>query len=128
MSGPAMKALHRIDGYLPIQDHGLVGDGATAALIGRDGRVVWLCVPRFDSSPLFCSLLDSQRGGHFTIAPEGLQESRQFYESDTPVLITEMKSAKGFVRVTDFCPLVPGTDLSKTSRRRDGNSFDASPY
>lgn len=113
MSGPAMKAFRRVDGYLPIQDHGLVGDGATAALIGRDGGVVWLCVPRFDSSPLFCSLLDSQRGGHFTVAPEGLQESRQFYESDTAVLVTEMKSPGGLVRVTDFCPLVAGIDLSE---------------
>lgn len=49
MSAPVMKNLHRVDSYLPIEDHGLVGDGATATLIGRDGSVAWLCVPRFDS-------------------------------------------------------------------------------
>ncbi|ODT46497.1 MAG: glycoside hydrolase family 15 [Nitrospira sp. SCN 59-13] len=113
MPSPTMKALHRVEGYLPIRDHGLIGDGATAALIGRDGRVVWLCVPRFDSAPLFCSLLDSQRGGHFTVTPEGLQESCQFYESETPVLVTEMTCAGGRLRLTDFCPLGAGSDLSE---------------
>jgi len=61
----------RVDGYLPLEDHGLVGDGSTAALIARDGAVVWLCAPRFDSPPLLCSLLDTSRGGHFRIALEG---------------------------------------------------------
>ncbi len=49
--------LRRVDGYLPIEDHGLVGDGTTAALVGRDGTVSWLCVPRFDGRPLFCGIL-----------------------------------------------------------------------
>src|SRR5690349_8070023 len=113
---PVMKALDRFDGYLPIEDHGLIGDGATAALVGRDGRIVWLCLPRFDSPPLFCSLLDAGRGGHFAITPEGLQESRQFYEPDSPVLVTEMKSAGGLTRLTDFCPLRVGSDLTDDLR------------
>lgn len=71
MSDSALKHLHRVGRYLPIEDHGLVGDGATAALIGRDGSVSWLCVPRFDSPPLFSRLLDSKQGGHLTGAPEG---------------------------------------------------------
>lgn len=106
------KSLKRIDGYLPIEDHGLIGDGATAALVGRDGGLSWLCVPRFDSPPLFCSLLDAARGGDFTVRPEGLLESRQFYEPDTAVLVTEMRSQSGVLRVTDFCPLVCGANLS----------------
>ena len=58
MHQPSMKPLIRTGGYLPIEDHGLIGDGATAALIGRDGGIAWLCAPRFDSPPLFCSILD----------------------------------------------------------------------
>ncbi|MEP7151280.1 MAG: glycoside hydrolase family 15 protein [Nitrospira sp.] len=113
MTQPVLKELRRIDGYLPIEDYGLVGDGATAALIGRDGSLAWLCVPRFDSPPLFCNLLDMARGGHFTIAPDQVLESRQFYEHDTAVLVTEMRSPTGLLQVTDFCPLVSGADLSE---------------
>jgi GH15 family glucan-1,4-alpha-glucosidase len=108
-----MKTLHRIDGYLPIEDYGLIGDGATAALIGRDGALAWLCLPRFDSPPLFCSLLDGTHGGHFIVAPARVLESRQFYEPDTAVLVTEMRSSTGLLRVTDLCPLVAGAGLSE---------------
>lgn len=107
-----LRTITRIDGYLPIADHGLIGDGMTAALVGRDGAVVWLCVPRFDSPPLFCRLLDAQRGGAFTIAPEDLTESGQRYEEDTGVLITEMRGARGAVRVTDTLALRRGADLN----------------
>jgi GH15 family glucan-1,4-alpha-glucosidase len=112
MKEAVMKPLHHIDGYLPIDDHGLIGDGATAALIGRDGRVAWLCLPRFDSLPIFCSLLDAARGGHFKVAPDRVEESCQYYEPDTAILVTEMKNAEGTVRLTDFCPLIGGADLS----------------
>jgi len=113
MSGPIWKALNRIDGYLPIEDYGLVGDGATAALIGRDGNVAWLCLPRFDSAPLFCGVLDKTRGGTFLIAPDNLLEARQFYEPDSAILVTEMRNAEGSLRLTDCCPLVSGVDLSE---------------
>jgi GH15 family glucan-1,4-alpha-glucosidase len=96
--------VERTHGYLPIQDHGLIGDGATAALVGRDGAISWLCVPRFDSPPLFCAILDPERGGRFTVAPEGLLESAQRYEEDTGVLVTEMQTVSGSVRVTDATP------------------------
>ena len=105
--------IRRFDGYLPIEDHGLIGDGTTAALVGRDGAVSWMCVPRFDSPPLFCAILDAKRGGAFTVAPEGLTESRQFYETDTGVLVTEMRSAGGLVRVSDALTLRSGADLSE---------------
>jgi GH15 family glucan-1,4-alpha-glucosidase len=91
----SMLPVEMTDGYLPIHDHGLIGDGATAALVGRDGRISWMCVPRFDSAPLFCSILDPDRGGRFTVAPEGLIESAQRYEKDTGVLVTEMRSDSG---------------------------------
>ncbi len=98
---------------MPIEDHGLIGDGATAALVGRDGAISWLCAPRFDSPPLFCRLLDAKRGGAFTIAPEDLIESRQYYEPDTAVLVTEMRSRAGLVRVTDALTLRQGADLTE---------------
>jgi alpha,alpha-trehalase len=113
MRQSVLKTLKRIDGYLPIEDYGLVGDGATAVLIGRDGGVAWLCLPRFDSSPLFCGLLDHARGGAFSIAPEGLRESRQYYEPDSAALVTEMQSSTGRLRLTDCCPLISGADLSE---------------
>ncbi len=113
MTQTVLKQLRRIDGYLPIEDYGLVGDGATAALIGRDGSLAWLCLPRFDSPPLFCSLLDGTHGGHFTVAPTSVLESRQFYEPDTALLVTEMRTSTGLLRVTDLCPLVAGADLSE---------------
>lgn len=105
--------LQRIDGYLPIEHHGLIGDGTTAALVGRDGSIPWLCIPRFDSSALFCGILDSERGGAFTISPEGITGSRQYYVPDSGVLVTEMKSPSGTVRVTDALTLRAGADLSE---------------
>ena len=113
MNKAVMKTLDPIGGHLPIEDHGLIGEGKTAALIRRDGRIAWLCVPRFDSPPLFCSLLDAVRGGHFTVTPDHIQESRQYYEPDTAVLVTEMKNPQGVVRLVDFCPLIAGADLSE---------------
>lgn len=113
MSEPMLKPIRKIDGYLPIEDHGLVGDGATAALIGRDGSVAWLCLPRFDSPPLFCSLLDASRGGRFQIVPDNLREAAQAYEPDSAVLITDMECATGRLRLRDLCPLLSGADLSE---------------
>lgn len=100
-------------GYLPIADHGLIGDGTTAALVGRDGAISWLCAPRFDSPPLFCGLLDVRRGGAFTIAPEGITAARHYYLRDTGVLVTEMRGPRGLVRVTDALTLRTGADLNE---------------
>ena len=97
---PSFRPVRRRDGYLALEDMGLIGDGATSALVGLDGSVTWLCLPRFDSEPLFCSLLDSARGGCFTVAPDEVVEARQRYEPDTAVLITELRSPTGVVAVT----------------------------
>lgn len=105
--------LQRADGYLPIEDHGLIGNGATSALIGRDGTVSWLCVPRFDSPPLFCGLLDHQRGGGFVLSPDEVVESRQFYWEDAPILVTELRSRTGLLEIRDVLPLRSGADLNK---------------
>jgi GH15 family glucan-1,4-alpha-glucosidase len=109
---PSFRPLRRRDGYLALEDMGLVGDGTTSALVGLDGTIPWLCLPRFDSEPLFCGLLDDARGGCFTVAPDEVVEARQRYEPDTAVLITELRSPTGLVAVTDALALRPGTDLS----------------
>ncbi len=105
--------IDRIDGYLPIEDHGLIGDLKTAVLVGRDGTISWLCVPCFDSAPLFCSILDARRGGSFMVALEDLKESRQFYEEDSGVLNTEMRSSSGRIQLTDAMTLRKGADMSE---------------
>ena len=113
MVTPAFTSTRRTDGYLPIEDHGLIGDGTTAALVGCDGAISWLCVPRFDSLPLFCGILDAARGGAFTVAPEELIDARQAYEPETGVLVTELRSPTGIVRVTDALTLRAGADLTE---------------
>jgi alpha,alpha-trehalase len=107
------KPVSYAGGYLPIEDHGLIGDGSTAALVGRDSAISWMCAPRFDSPPIFCRILDARRGGAFTIAPEGMIESRQYYEPDTAVLVTEMRGPTGLIRVTDALTLRQGADLTE---------------
>nr|WP_269129107.1 glycoside hydrolase family 15 protein [Nonomuraea sp. K271] len=95
-----------------MEDLGLIGDGTTAALVGVDGSISWLCLPRFDSDPLLCGLLDDERGGHFVLTVDGLREARQFYVPDTAVLVTELRGPTGLVRITDALVLRAGADLS----------------
>jgi GH15 family glucan-1,4-alpha-glucosidase len=109
---PPFRPVRDRDGYPPLEDLGLIGDGSTVALVGLDGRICWLCLPYFDSEPLLCGLLDRDRGGWFGVSPEGLTEARQRYEPDTAVLVTELRTATGTVRVTDALALRPGADLT----------------
>ncbi|MGW3347052.1 glycoside hydrolase family 15 protein [Nonomuraea rubra] len=109
---PPFRPVRRQAGYLPLEDLGLIGDGTTAALVGLDGSIPWLCLPRFDSDPLLCGLLDHERGGHFTLTVDDLREARQYYEPDTAVLVTELRGPTGVVRITDALALRPGAVLS----------------
>jgi len=59
-------------GYLPIGEHGLIGDLHTAALVGTDGTIDWYCSPRFDSPSVFAAILDRVRGGYWRVAPAAL--------------------------------------------------------
>jgi alpha,alpha-trehalase len=108
---------------LPIADHGLIGDGRTAALVGRNGRLVWLCAPAFDAPPIFCELLDSRRGGAFAVTLADLQESRQYYEPDSAVLITELRGKHGGIQLVDALLLNPGADLAANVRVARGELF-----
>ncbi|MFJ9562000.1 glycoside hydrolase family 15 protein [Streptomyces fuscichromogenes] len=88
-----------------IEDYALIGDEQTAALVGRDGSIDWLCLPRFDSAACFARLLGDEDHGHWRIAPQGATTcTRRGYRPDTLVLDTEWETAEGTVRVTDLMP------------------------
>nr|WP_221383143.1 glycoside hydrolase family 15 protein [Actinoplanes polyasparticus] len=88
-----------------IEDYALIGDLQSAALVGQDGSIDWLCLPRFDSAACFAALLADESAGHWRIAPvgAGAATSRR-YRGDTLVLETEWRTADGIVRVIDFMP------------------------
>jgi GH15 family glucan-1,4-alpha-glucosidase len=109
---PPFRPVRRAAGYPRLEDLGLIGDGTTAALVGLDGSIPWLCLPRFDSEPLLCGLLDHTTGGDFTLTAEDLVEARQRYEPDTAVLVTELRGPAGLVRITDALALRAGADLT----------------
>ncbi|MFC1232208.1 glycoside hydrolase family 15 protein [Streptomyces sp. Sce081] len=88
-----------------IEDYALIGDEQTAALVGADGSVDWLCLPRFDSGACFARLLGDEDNGHWRIAPVGAGRcTRRAYRRDTLVLDTEWETDEGLVRVTDLMP------------------------
>jgi GH15 family glucan-1,4-alpha-glucosidase len=91
---------------LRIEEYALIGDCETAALVGRDGSIDWLCMPRFDSGACFAALLGEPRHGRWLICPkdEKVQVTRR-YRPGTLVLDTDFHTPSGTVRVTDFMPL-----------------------
>ncbi|GAP50511.1 glycoside hydrolase family 15 protein [Streptomyces azureus] len=91
--------------YPSIEDYALIGDEQTAALVGTDGSVDWLCLPRFDSAACFARLLGDEDNGYWRIAPVGADRcTRRAYRRDTLVLDTEWETEHGAVRVTDLMP------------------------
>ena len=91
---------------LPIEDYALIGDCHTAALVGRDGSIDWMCVPRFDTGAVFAALLGSPEHGRWLIAPAGeVRRSSRRYRDGTLILETEFESAEGAVRLIDCMPL-----------------------
>ena len=107
-------------GYLPIEDHGIIGDLRTAALVGIDGTIDWLCLPRFDAPSVFASILDDEKGGHFRLRPLNYARSQQLYLPDTNVLLTRFLSPEGVAELLDFMPIERGReerhDLIRTVR------------
>jgi GH15 family glucan-1,4-alpha-glucosidase len=92
--------------YLPIEHHGVIGDLHTAALVGIDGSIDWLCLPHFDSPSLFASILDDERGGFFRIAATSEEaRRRQMYLPDSNVLLTRFLTPDGVGEVVDFMPI-----------------------
>lgn len=93
-------------GYLPIEDHGIIGDLHTAALVGLDGTIDWFCAPRFDSPAVFAAILDDEKGGHFQLRPVAAEtKSWQYYLPETNVLVTRFTTHAGVAEIVDFMPV-----------------------
>jgi GH15 family glucan-1,4-alpha-glucosidase len=92
--------------YQPIESYGVIGNLRTAALVGMNGSIDWLCLPRFDSPSVFGALLDDGKGGSFCVAPAGEDLRRkQFYWPDTNILVTRFLHADGVGEVEDYMPV-----------------------
>jgi GH15 family glucan-1,4-alpha-glucosidase len=111
---------------LPIQDYALIGDRCTAALVGTNGSIDWLCLPRFDSPACFAALLGTDDNGHWQLAPAGAYSTERRYLGDSAVLETTFTTPDGVVTLTDLMPRGDGradvvrriTGISGTVRMR----------
>src|SRR5918996_2174394 len=89
-----------------IEDYALIGDCETAALVGRDGSIDWLCWPRFDSAACFAALLGRPEHGRWKVSPvQGDVQVHRRYRPDTLILETEFETADGAVTLIDFMPV-----------------------
>jgi hypothetical protein len=96
------------DRYPAIEDHAVIGDLHTVAMVATDGTIDWCCMPRFDSPAVFASLLDADRGGSFAVRAEAVR-TRQLYMPDSNVLVTRFLGADSVGEVVDFMvPRHPG--------------------
>jgi GH15 family glucan-1,4-alpha-glucosidase len=103
--------------YLPIAEHGLVGDLRTCALVGSDATVDWFCAPRFDSPSVFGALLDHERGGAWTLdVVDGPATTLQFYVPETNILVTRFLTEEGVAEVHDFMPILEAHDQNHRQR------------
>src|SRR5215208_619832 len=101
-----MPELANVGGYLPIAEHGLIGDLHTVALVGTEGTSDWYCCPRFDAPSLFGALLDRERGGYWRLTPTDTNwTTKQLYFPDTNILITRFLSPHSVGEVQDFMPV-----------------------
>ncbi|MER5935706.1 glycoside hydrolase family 15 protein [Streptomyces sp. NPDC001928] len=91
--------------YVPIADHGLIGDLRSVALVGIDGTIDWYCCPSFDAPSVFAAILDAERGGCFELAATVPARTKQFYFPDTNVLITRFFTEDGVGEIQDFMPM-----------------------
>ncbi|HSD76946.1 MAG TPA: trehalase-like domain-containing protein [Solirubrobacteraceae bacterium] len=94
-----------------IQDHAVVGDGRSAALVDRGGDVTWLAWPRFDSPATLAAILDPERGGRLRVAPASPARAFRAYVSGTNVLVTRLETPTGTLRLVDFMAIAGEADL-----------------
>jgi GH15 family glucan-1,4-alpha-glucosidase len=106
--------------YQPIENHGIVGNMHSAALISLDGSVDWLCLPRFDSPSVFGAILDADKGGQLRIAPTaaGALRLKQYYWPETNVLITRFLHPDGIAEIEDYMPVGAGAEPNAQLVRR----------
>ena len=104
--------------YLPIENYAMIGNMHTAALVGKNGSIDFMCHPHFDSPTIFAALLDDEKGGRFLIRPilEDVRQ-RQLYVPDTSVLLTRFLSEEGVAEVSDFMPMGEGDESHALVRR-----------
>src|ERR1700719_3429222 len=94
---------------LPIEHYALIGDCHTAALVGRDGSIDWLCLPRFDSAACFAALLGGPEHGRWLIAPaDPSHRVERRYLNGSLILVTMFETAGGAVELVDFIGLRHG--------------------
>jgi GH15 family glucan-1,4-alpha-glucosidase len=106
---------------LPIEDYALIGDCKTAALVGRDGSIDWLCWPRFDSAACFAALLGDADNGRWLISPkEAPLSARRRYRPGTLILETEFQTGTGCATMVDFMSPADGADLVRIVTGRSG--------
>jgi GH15 family glucan-1,4-alpha-glucosidase len=104
--------------YLPIAEHGLIGDLHTVAMVGTNGRIDWYCCPRFDAPSVFGAILDKDEGGFYELQPAGEDwTSKQLYFPDTNVLITRFFTPAGVGEVQDFMPIETQTAVEDHRHR-----------
>ena len=101
--------------YRPIRDYAAIGDCHGSALVGRDGTIDWCTLKRFDADPVFCRLLDADRGGFWSIRPTGDYRVARSYLEDSNILRTVFSTSDGEVALTDFMPV---------GRRLDATTHD----
>jgi len=91
---------------LKIEDYALIGDCHSAALVGRNGSIDWLCWPRFDSAACFAALLGDRQHGHWKISPAStILSVKRRYRDDSLILETDFETAEGAVTLVDFMPI-----------------------
>ncbi|MFJ4468456.1 glycoside hydrolase family 15 protein [Streptomyces sp. NPDC089424] len=100
-------------GYLPISEHGLIGDLRSVALVGSNGTIDWYCCSAFDAPSVFASILDAERGGCFELAASVPARTKQFYFPDTNVLITRFFTEDGVGEVQDFMPITGAAEAER---------------
>jgi GH15 family glucan-1,4-alpha-glucosidase len=94
--------------YQPIENYGIIGNMHSVALVGINGSIDWLCLPRFDSPSVFGAILDDQKGGRFQVTPTAACRGvahKQFYWPETNVLVPRFVSPDGIGEVVDFMPV-----------------------